>query len=260
VSKMSFLSPSALSSAACSSPESPLDSSSVSSNSLSESAPTGSTLSDFGPPGLLPDLEPDLVLDLLLGLLPDADGPGSSESSKSSESSSTVGGFAFFLSLFSPFFSSEIPLSAGSRRLIPLPPLRCLPLLSLGTSPRSTSSLESVFSCNSKSSLSESRLSSNSLLSSVGVPGLERPLPESDAVSFEDALGLGGESLADPPPLMRALPGPLTSREISSVGTTAASSLCAFPDFGASSRTSLSPADLLPDLGPLPLSTFTSLS
>src|SRR5207237_5977564 len=125
-------------------------------------------------------------------------------------------------------FSREMPASAGSRRLIPLSPPRLpLPLPvagSLGIAPRATSSLESVLSLSSKSSLSASRLSSNSLLSPP--PGLARFLAESEAVSLpDDSLpdDLGADSLDELPPLMTALPGPPTSMAISSVGTTDAS-------------------------------------
>ena len=82
---------------------------------------------------------------------------------------------------------------------------------SFGSEPRSTSSPPSGFICISKSSLSASRLSSDSLLSGGGLF-----LPESGDESLLDDGDLGAESLAELPPLMTALPGPLKSSAISS--------------------------------------------
>src|SRR5262249_40645845 len=144
-----------------------LESSSVNSNSLSESAVT------FLPPLFAPSL----VLETF------ADESSVNSKSTSESLSPSVGGAGFFLSAF----SSERPLSFGSRKGLPLspPPGRPLPVrsFSLGISPTATSSLLSVFSFNSKSSLSASRLSSNSLLSPAA--GLGRLLPASD-VSLPD--------------------------------------------------------------------------
>src|SRR5439155_4743872 len=109
-----------------------------------------------------------------------------------------------------------------------------------------TSPLLSVVSWSSNESLSESRLSSNSLLLSgllgsfdVGLGILADPGPARFTPDF------GADSLPDDPgPLMTLLlPGPLRSRAISSVGR-AASGSAAADAFGCRSRrTSLS----LPD-------------
>src|SRR5262245_62049369 len=228
VSKMSPFSASASAapSAACSMLEPP-ESSRVNSNSLSES---GSTL-PFIPPSLTAE----------------AAAEESRVSSKStSESLSVLVAPALDADLSSslPFpFSSEMPLSAGSRRLMPLSVLR-LPLLpegSFGVAPSATSSLESVLSFSSKSSLSASRLSSNSLLSPP--PGLERFLEASAAESLpdDDFPDLGADSLDELPPLITALPGPAKSIAISSVGTTASSlPSLGFLGLAGSSRASLS--------------------
>ena len=122
---------------------------------------------------------------------------------------------------------------------MPLFPPR--PASSMGELPRSTSSLESVLSCSSKSSLSASRLSSNSLLSPV--PGLFASDFFTASVLAESLPDdFGAESLAELPPLITALLGP-ASRAISSVGI-ASGSLALFFFLGilpTSSRTSESP-------------------
>ena len=126
---------------------------------------------------------------------------------------------------FSFPFSREMPLSAGSRRLMPLWPARLpLPLGSFGTVPRATSSLASVLSLSSKSSLSASRLNSNSLLSPP--PALARFFEASEAESLPEESfpeDLGAESFDELPPLMIALLDPPKSMASSSVGTTEAS-------------------------------------
>ena len=217
---MSFFSPLSSRSAACSRLEPPLESSRVSSNSLSESDVTG-TLFDFGPLSFM-----------LLGPC-----VGSTDSSKSSDESSAAFAGLGLAFPFPPLFSREMPASLGSRRLMPLSPPRLPPVESLGIDPRATSSLVSLLSFSSKSSLSASRLSSNSLLSPwLGAPNF---LPASDDDSLLD--DFGADSFAELPPLMMALPGPPKSIEISSVGTTDASSFffLTLPD---SRRTSLSPS------------------
>src|SRR6185437_12231490 len=176
------------------SPESSSDSSKSTSESLSESG--------FGG---------------FLRLLPESGFLGSDFFSLASES-----GFLSPLpeSDFLPF-SRETPLSPGDLRLMPLLPAR--PASSTGELPRSTSSLESVFNWSSKSSLSASRLSSNSLLSPVPWPALPSDLGASvPAEILPD--DLGAESLAELPPLMTALDGPPeASSAISSVGTASGS-------------------------------------
>ena len=158
-------------SAACSRLDSP-ESSSVSSNSLSESEsrpvlPTSSPpslSSDAGRGGVEGQLE--VHVRIAVGLVAVGACPSPCR-------------LPFALA-FLPF-SSEMPLSAGSRRLMPLSPPR-LPLpppspwASRRGRPRRSAS---VFSFNSKSSLSASRLSSNSLLSPRRA--CARLLPASDA-------------------------------------------------------------------------------
>ena len=128
---------------------------------------------------------------------------------------------------------------------MPLPAPPRLPPLdgSFGTAPRATSSLASVLSFNSKSSLSASRLSSNSLLSPPA--GLGRLLDASEAESLPDEIlpdDFGAESLDELPPLMTALPWLPKSMASSSVGTTDSSSLPElFLGLAGSRRASLSP-------------------
>src|SRR6185312_9595061 len=210
------------------------ESSRVSSNSLSESEVIGSL------PGLRPPLPPSRPLE--------TPGSASSASSKSTSESLSAGGFGGFLSplpesgffgsdffslasesgFLSPLpesdflpFSRETPLSPGDLRLMPLLPARTAS--STGELPRSTSSLESVFNWSSKSSLSASRLSSNSLLSPVPWPALPSDFGASvPAEILPD--DLGADNLAELPPLMTALLGPpLASSAISSVGTASGS-------------------------------------